>query len=391
MTGGVLVLATGRSRGTLAAVRELGETGWRVGFGTPGDPLMVGASRHVGRIHPVARPRGDGTEFLTSVRQAVTEGRYDLVVGGADDWMAALAHYRDDIPCVVPHPSAEVVERVLDKGSLAGYAHRNGLRAPRTVPATWGEAQRWEGPAIVKCRSHWRPGQEQELRIEARFCESREVIEQQIALIEKAGLDAVIQEPVAGELCALIGVVTDGRLTGRVQQRSPRLWPTPCGVSARAVTETVDEDLAARCEGLLKDVGWTGLVELQFLRVAAEEDPLLIDFNGRFFGSMGLSTAARPGLIDGWLSMALGRPAPDLEDAPAGVRFAWGAGDVRRALVERRGGVVADVWDTWSWSRGARTGVWSARDPGPALRLASGRLRGREGAPQTAPQLSDAR
>lgn len=86
-----------------------------------------------------------------------------------------------------------------------------------------------------------------------------------MARIRAADAEPVLQTPVRSRLGALIGIFHDGRLHGRVQQTTTRLWPTPNGVSARAMTVPVDEELVARAEALLQDLGWWGLVELQFL------------------------------------------------------------------------------------------------------------------------------
>lgn len=145
-------------------------------------------------------------------------------------------------------------------------------------------------------------------------------------------------------------------------------------MSASAVTVAVDTDLAARAEKLLVGLGWAGLVELQFL-TGADGVPHLIDLNGRFYGSMALADVARPGLADAWARQALGLPVPDLADARPGVRFAWAAGDLRRATVERRGGLVRDVARTVAWAATSRKSVWSVADPGPTVHLVVGRLR----------------
>lgn len=65
---------------------------------------------------------------------------------------------------------------------------------------------------------------------------------------------------------------------------------------------------------------------------------------------------------------------PSLPDAGPGVRYAWTAGDLRRAWVERRGGLLADVADTLRWGRGTRHSMWDVRDPGPKWHLATWRL-----------------
>ena len=335
---------------------------------------MVTASRSCDRAHVVPRPRGDIGPFVDGVRRAVRDGGYDVVFGGGDDWMAALAACRDEVPAVVPHPPAAVVDEALDKVGLVRRARAVGLSAPRTEMATESAVAGWEGPVVVKCRALWRPQHTHPHRIEARRYPDVAAAAGRIDRLREAGLEPVLQQPVEGELAALIGLVHEGRLVGRVHQRSPRLWPTPSGVSCRAVTLPIDEDLSARATALLVDLGWSGLVELQFLR-GADGDSHLIDLNGRFFGSMALANAVGANLPDAWGRQALGDPVPPLADAPPGARFLWTAGDLRRARVERRGGLLADVASTLRWLPGATTSVWRIGDPGPTLEKVGSRLR----------------
>ncbi|WP_051222840.1 hypothetical protein [Agrococcus lahaulensis] len=371
-----LIVSTSRDRGALAAARSLRRSGWVVGVGTPDGGGMLGASRASSRTHVVPRPRRDGGDFLDGLRRAIEEGGYDIVFGGSDDWMAALSSYRDAIPARVAHPRWDAVAAALDRLRLATAARSAGLASPRTELATDAAMAAWRGPVVVKTRTHWFPGQTKSHRTEARLFPDVRSARDRIQHIRDVGAEPVLQEPVSGELGALIGIVAEGRLVGRVQQEASRLWPTPSGASARAETVPVDERLADRAEALLADLGWEGLVELQFL-TGADGVPHLIDFNGRFFGSLALTERARPGLPDAWGRLVLEGTVPELEDAPAGMRYAWMAGDLRRAFAERRGGLAADVLDSLRWSRGAQRSIWDLRDPGPGLHLASARLRPR--------------
>lgn len=371
-----LIVSTGRDRGALAAARSLHASGWVVGVGTPDGGGMVGSSRACSARYVVPRPRHDGAAFVEGVASAVEAGGYDVVFGGADDWMAALSAYRDSIPTLVAHPPHDVVSGALDRANLAECARRAGLDAPHTELATDEALARWRGPMVVKSRAHWFHGQTKAHRIEARRYSDPASARHRIHEIRREGAEAVMQVPVEGGLGALIGIFRDGRLDGRVQQVATRLWPTPNGASARAETVRVDDELAAKVEALLRELGWWGLVELQFL-TGADGVPHLIDLNGRFFGSMALANAARPGLADAWGRLVLGEDVAPLPDAPAGVRYAWTAGDLRRARAERRGGLVADVVDSLRWARGARRSIWDRRDLGPSWHLASARVRRR--------------
>ncbi|MBA3248839.1 MAG: ATP-grasp domain-containing protein [Geodermatophilaceae bacterium] len=384
----VLVVTNGRARGVLAAVRALSRAGWLVGVGTPNGVGMVTSSRYCARRHLVPRPRGDGQAFVAGVQRAVAEGHYDLVYGGGDDWMAALSTYRDGISSSVAHPSPDVVTAALDKVELARRAREVGLAAPRTEGASDTALAGWSGPVVVKCRSHWRPGQMHLHRVEARRYPDAAAAAGRVRALADDGFEPVLQEGIDGELGALIGLFHNGRLLGRVQQHTSGLWPTPSGVSCRAETVPIDEDLAGRCNRLLADLGWSGLVELQFLRDRHGVQHL-IDLNGRFYGSMALANAAGTNLADAWARHTLGWPLPHLADGRPGVRFLWTAGDLRRAYAERRGGLLADVGSTLRWLPGATTSVWDPTDVGPTLDLATARFRRQPKEPALAANMDD--
>lgn len=370
----VLIVATGRDRGALAAVRAFHRAGWYVGVGTPEGGGALGSSNACDITFRVPRPRDNGHGFVEGVRRAASAGAFDVVFGGGDDWMAALAAYRSQIPIPVAHPDFDVVETVLDKVRLAQYAKKAELVSPHTELATDQALAAWAGPLVIKCKEHWAPHQTHPLRIEAKLFATAAAARPQVERIRAAGAQPILQEPISGRLGALIGVFHGGRLLGRTQQVSTRLWPTPNGASARAYTVPVDEVLVAKVESMLRELGWHGLVELQFL-TGDDGVPHLIDFNGRFFGSLALAESARPGLIEAWAGIVLGGPAPELPDARPGERYAWAAGDLRRARIERRNGLLRDLAGTLRWSATAHHSIWDRHDVGPSLSLALGRFR----------------
>lgn len=374
--GAVLVLAHVRDRGSVTVARALHQAGWRVGAGTPRrSGGLVGASRSVGPTHVVPRPRGSLAPFVQAVTDAVEAEGYDLVIGTGDDWMAGLAHAADELPVPVATPPAPVVGRALDKLSLAEAGRAAGLAAPDTwVPSADVDPRAVPLPVVVKARAHWRPGVTRRHRVEARLCRRPEEVADQLSRMRAQGEEPVLQRPVDGRLGALVGIMHRGRLTARVQQQATHVWPTPSGASARAVTVPVDPALARRCEAMLRTLGWDGLVELQFLTDDAGTS-WLIDLNGRPFGSLALSESARPGMVDAWVRSTLGRPVPELGDGRAGVRYHWLAGDLRRAQVERRGGLVRDVGTSLRWAVGARHSLARVDDPGPVTHLITARLR----------------
>lgn len=120
----------------------------------------------------------------------------------------------------------------------------------------------------------------------------------------------MLRRLVAGELMAF-AAVADRRsqvLAAAVQQQATHTWLGNVGVSIRACTLPVDHALGARVSALLSELGWFGIAQLQFV-APSEGEPLLIDFNGRFYGSMALAAAAGANLPAIWAAEATTPPS----------------------------------------------------------------------------------
>jgi predicted ATP-grasp superfamily ATP-dependent carboligase len=368
----VLIVGEPDSRSALAAVRELGRAGWTVGLGSAAPGRLAAASRWTRARHLVPSAEREADAFLAAVGQAIDRAGYELVVGVDDASVVVLSAGRAAVPATVPYGPHDAVLAVTDKLRLSEIAARAGFQTPRTAPATGAAMRSWSGPVVVKSRMHWRPRRPgPEPRLEALLAPGPAEAARRAEQIRQAGGEPLLQQVVTGRLMAFAAVADRrGRLVARLQQRAEGTWPVPTGVSTRAVTMPVDPELAKKAAVLLEDLGWFGLVQLQFL-VAGDGDPWLIDVNPRPYGSLALAHAAGLDLVDTWMRLAAGRPVPAEADAAAGVRYQWLEGDLRRAWRERRGGLLADTLACLRQAPGAAHSVASLGDPWPGARYAA--------------------
>lgn len=363
----VLIVEDGLGSYVLPAARSLGAAGWTVGLGGPRDSRAA-ASRWVSATHVVPPAEQDLGAFAEAVQQAVRGGSYDVVFGGDDVEVLALSATRDQLGAAFPYAPHDVVMRAVDKLHLVRAAEAVGLGAPRTV-ADDGDLAEITLPAVVKARLHWAPGSPAgKGRHPARTCSTTAELEQALAAMASSGTPAVVQEAVDGRLVAVTALCSDGgRVVAESHQVSTRTSPTMRN-STRAHTVRPDEELSRAVGRLLRELGWFGIANLQFLR-SADGRPQLIDLNGRFYGSLTLAVRAGLDLPRLWAEMALDRPAPT---APAclrgrpGVRYSALEEDLRRARVERRRGLLADCAATVGYAFGAAHSTWDVRDLRPA-------------------------
>lgn len=366
----VLIVEDGLGPHPLAAARSFGAAGWHVGIGSPAPRGRSSSSRWAAQWHPVPPAERDPEAFLGATAAAIATAGYDVVFGGDDIEVLALSAGRDRLDALFPYPAHETVLRAIDKHELTRAAAAAGLAAPRTL-APGDDLSQLRFPVVVKARMHWTPGSaEVPARLDRTFCATPADVDAAVRVIEASGGAAIVQELIQGDLMALTLLLDPGgRRIAAVQQTTTRMSPYWHN-SVRAETVPVDAELAAAADRMLADLGWWGLANLQFLRPASGGAPRLIDFNGRFYGSLALARAAGADLPVRWVLSALGGdgPPPVPVTAVPGVRYQSLEEDLRRAFVERRRGLLLDVLGTLRYAPGAVHSTWSAVDPLPALR-----------------------
>jgi predicted ATP-grasp superfamily ATP-dependent carboligase len=364
-----LIVGAQHARGALAAVRSLAAAEWIVGVGSPVRAGLASRSRKAYRWHPVPPPEKDPKAFIKATNAAIVEGGYEVVFGSGDAEILAMSEVRSSIRAIFPYAPHEQLVSALDKKELADAARKAGIATPATIEISDETLRSVRLPVIVKARLHWSPGEESSGRIEAAVAHSEKEVVDLVAKVRAHGGEPLLQEIVEGNLLAYSALAgEDSKILADVQQRADRVWPPESGVSVRAVTERVDDALRDKVAALLSELDWFGLAQVQFI-APPDDEPRLIDLNPRYYGSLALATAAGPNLPAAWANLATDRPV-EVEEARAGVRYQWLVGDVRRALLEKRGGVRRDVLGCLFYARGAAHSIWNPRDPGPAISYA---------------------
>lgn len=370
-----LIVEDGLSRQALAAARALSADGWQVGVGSPERDRCVSAcSRAVSAWHPIPLAESSMPGFVTGLKAAVEAGGYDVVFGARDFDVAAISYHRQEIAAEVPYAPHESVIQAQDKLALNRLAIAAGFAVPEMHTHLDAALREWPdegfmvkpgvGEALGKgLRTGRFPG-----RGSAVLAENAEAARQAAAAIQAAGDTPVFQRPLRGHLGALIILADrESRIVFCAQQQAERTWPAGAGISVRARTVPVEGVLRERAQRLVSELKWFGLAQLQLMRDDGEDH--LIDFNGRFYGSLALMVGgARVNLPAAWARMAVGEPVPALPANVEGSRYQWLWGDLRRVMTDPQGGTVADLAGSLTYARGAAHSVYSTRDLRPALR-----------------------
>jgi predicted ATP-grasp superfamily ATP-dependent carboligase len=383
-----LIVDSCEGRGSLAAARALSQAGWTVGVGCPRPWGPLGLSRHVRHRHALPPLAAGAAGFVEAVARVVQERRYELVFPSSDGEVFALSQGRDQLGGALPYAPHETVLAAIGKQGLMSAAARVGLRVP-PMAASAAEAYELWGPRplVVKEDRHGTFAADGHfVHTAPRMVEDLDAAERQVQEIRASANEPVVQPLIKGRLMAFTSVIDgEGQLRARVQQVSERIYPRSAGLSVRAQTVSVDERLASLARELLQELRWLGLSEMQFILPASGE-PALVDFNGRFYGSLALALAAGVNLPDIWGRIALGRPPERVQDARPGVRYHWLEGDLKTAY-RSSDGTLRELVDCLRYALRSNASIWRPTDPLPGIRVALGvggqaiaRLRPRRGA-----------
>jgi D-aspartate ligase len=360
----------------LAIARSLGRRGIPVCV-VDDEHSVARVSRHVQRFVRVPDLRAE-----TATLQALTAAgdAFDLdgwvLFPTRDETVAVIARNRDVLASRfrVPTPDWTAVRPCWDKRETYQVAQRLGILHPRTwVPRDSAELAAIDAPGPFVIKPAIKENFYYSTGVKAWRAESRAEL---TGLVHRAFAIAgdgeiLVQELVPGDgaqqysYCAF---VKDGRAVAGMTVRRWRQHPSDFG-RASTFVETADlPELAEPSLRFLSEVGYYGLVELEYKRDPRDGGFRLLDVNARTWGYHSLGPVAGVDFPYLLFQDQVGRtpPAETLTAAP-GVRWIRLATDLPNAVRDVAHGDLR-VRDYLRTLRGLHTeAVFSLRDPLPAL------------------------
>jgi len=382
-----ILLTDAGQRATLAAARSLVHAGYDVHVTAANRFSLAGASRGV-RFHRVAvEPLAEPERYATAVGEIATRVGAAVVLPVTDPSVEALLEHRACLPADarIPLPTLPTYRLASDKVALLGLAERAGFAVPASVivqrkgdpgpriPASWF-------PAVVKPhRSVVQDGQRRD-KVGVSFVADRMSCERVLAALPAAAFPVLLQRRVAGSGEGLFVLRWHGRVVAVFAHRRLREKPPAGGVSVYRESIAPPPDLVKAGLQLLDSLDWNGVVMIECRRDAVTGRHVIMEVNGRLWGSLQLAIDAGVDFPTLLVRCALGDAAPAPAGYEVGVRTRWFWGDVdhlylrlRRSAAELQLEPSAPSrWEAVRRFLSFRPGrdrceVWRWRDPLPFL------------------------
>jgi predicted ATP-grasp superfamily ATP-dependent carboligase len=367
-------LLLGADYRALGAVRSLGRRGIDVAVLREHEEPLAALSRYATR--DFAWPAGDDAARVAFLLDLA--GRESLegwaLIPSADQTAALVARHHDALAerFVLTSPAWRVLRWAYDKRLTYDLAARLGIPVPRTArPGSVEEAAAVElgFPAIVKpavkedlnrltAAKAWRVDGPEELA--ARWKEAASLVDPDVLLVQElvpGGRDSQF---------SYVALCDEGEPRAALTARRTRQYPADFG-RASTYVETVDcPELVEPSQRLLRDLRFTGLVELEYKRDARDGVLKLLDINPRLWGWQSLCGRAGvdfPYLL--WRQVS-GEP-PSAVTPRSGVGWLRLSTDTPTALRELAGGRLSWREYVGSLRRPREAAIFARDDPMPGL------------------------
>ena len=331
----------GDQRPALAIVRSLGRRGVSALVGAEHPVSLASSSKYCVRHVTYPSPELQPEAFRQFLLEFVAREKVDVIVPVTDVTTHWISLNRDALGrhSAIAAPPFEAFDVVTDKWSLLQRATRCGIPIPRThfvdgIAGLKALVDRVEYPAVVKPVRSKIPTNHGWLRASAHYAHSEidlwRLYEETDYL---ASYPSLIQERIVGPGLGVFVLFDHGQPLTAFAHRRLREKPPSGGVSVLCESVALDPRLKDYATRMLAPLGWHGVAMMEFKQDGRTGNAVLMEVNGRPWGSLQLAVDA--GVDFPYLSyqLALGHRPDVAETYRLGVKSRWLLGDLDHLLL----------------------------------------------------------
>ena len=374
-SGTMRVLITdANERASLAAARSLVAAGHAVSVCSPTRFSLAGAARGVRSHRVTTDPLLDPAGYVAEVARLARHGSPTLLLPMTDASAEAVLEYRDELPAAVtvPFPDHATYRTASDKGRILALAEKCGFGVPDTRLLASARDDLPDArffPAFVKPhRSVVGTGRGRR-KIAVTPVADAAACRASLLVLPPAAFPVLLQRQVSGAGEGFFALRWGGRMVAMFAHRRLREKPPSGGVSVYRESIALSDDLVGPGARLLEALDWSGVAMVECKRDASTGRQVIMEINGRFWGSLQLAIDAGvdfPALL---ARCAEGETVLAPQPYRVGVRSRWFWGDVDQLYLRLRNG-GSRLQAVREFLRGAssdRGEVLRWRDPAPFL------------------------
>ncbi len=331
----------GDQRPALAITRSLGRRGITVLVGEQQPVCLASRSRYCSGHVTYPSPYRDPDAFQRFVVELVQRESVDVVLPVTDVTTAAICLNQDVLRrhAGMVAPPFAAFDLVTDKSAALRAARGCGIPIPRTLfvdglAGLGPVVDLVEYPAVVKPARSRIPTGRGWLGTSVHYAFSESELWR---LYEETGYLAsypsLIQRRIVGPGLGLFVLFDHGELFAAFAHQRLREKPPSGGVSVLCESVPVEPRLRDDAVRLLGPLGWHGVAMLEYKRDRSTGEALLLEVNGRFWGSLELGVDAGVDFPYLCYQLAVGRKPQVSSTYRVGIKNRWLMGDLDHLLL----------------------------------------------------------
>jgi predicted ATP-grasp superfamily ATP-dependent carboligase len=388
-----VLVTDGHSTAALATVRSLGRHHFRVTSACDASRVnAAGHSRYCDRSVQMVSATREPAAFADQLAHELGDGRYDLLIPITDASAVIVTSERSrfDALCQVALPSPDVMSMAFDKAATAAAAAAVGMSVPithtfDTLDDLDRDSEHLSLPCVIKPRFSRRfDGQGSVAGTLVRYAQTPQQLREAFRQVHAVSAWPLVQSFVEGSGTGVFVLAKRGEVVATFAHRRLREVSPTGGAASLAESISPDPRLVLPAVRLIESLKWHGVAMVEMKDPGPPHPPVLMEINGRLWGSLPLAIAAGmdfPALL---AELFLdGRVAPP-RNYQVGVRCRHLRGDLSHMVGVMKGAPVG--WPGDFPSRASLIGAmmpWPGRwrpynfwvtDPMPALMEAWGFL-----------------
>lgn len=328
-----VIITDGEQRSALAIVRSLGAAGYRIIVASAHPLPLAAASHFCARRIQTPDPVTSPSQFGSMVAAACHSESAAWLIPVTEASLRALLPIRGSLDANLPFPDEGAFAAISDKAQLLATAVRLGIDVPRQVvlvsPEDAREAEAIGFPLVIKPSRSVHLGQ----RFSIQYASDNDELAQRLSNLPPAAYPVLLQERVTGPGTGIFLLRWGGENRAVFAHRRIREKPPSGGVSVVAESIAADPMLETQSTQLLDAFGWRGVAMVEYKQDVRTSRTVLMEVNGRFWGSLQLAIDAGVDFPDLLLKCAQGRYPISAPHYRIGVRSRWWLGDLDNLLM----------------------------------------------------------
>ncbi len=370
-----ILITDGNERATLAAARSLVRAGHAVCVTAPTRVSLAGVARGVRSRRLATDPLTDPAGYATELGRIARQEGTGVLLPTTDPSLEAVLEHAAALPegIDLPFPDLATYRAASDKAHVLRLGRECGFGGPET--RTIATPEDWSGalpdaaffPAVVKPHRSLVTVGATRRKVAVTPVADAGACRRALAALPASAFPVLLQRWVSGSGEGFFALRWGGRTVAMFAHRRLRETPPAGGVSVYRESIPLDAALVGPGLRLLEALDWRGVAMVECKRERATGRQIVMEVNGRFWGSLQLAIDAGVDFPSLLVRCAAGETVPESRHYRVGVRSRWFWGDVDHLYLRlREGSGLRALVDFLRVSPGRdHNEVWRWRDPAP--------------------------